>query len=136
MHNENLKSRVYKPRVLENLKCVKSIPLKISKPYNLDVRGEIYMPKSSFEKLNEENLMKGEKIFANPRNAASGSIRQLDITITAKRDLAIFVYTPILENVENAPKSHYESLMLLKDLGFKINPNIKKVKNIKEAIDD
>lgn len=126
---------IYGENITENLKTVKSIPLKIFKPYNLEVRGEIYMPKSSFEKLNEENLQNGEKVFANPRNAASGSIRQLDPTITAKRDLAIFVYTPILENVENAPKTHYESLMLLKDLGFKINPNVRKVKNIQEAIE-
>ena len=126
---------IYGENITENLKTVKSIPLKIFQPYNLEVRGEIYMPKSSFEKLNEENLQNGEKIFANPRNAASGSIRQLDPTITAKRDLAIFVYTPILENVENAPKTHYESLMLLKDLGFKINPNVRKVKNIQEAIE-
>ena len=126
---------IYGENITENLKTVKAIPLKIFKPYNLEVRGEIYMPKSSFEKLNEENLQNGEKIFANPRNAASGSIRQLDPAVTAKRDLSIFVYTPILEEVENAPKSHYESLMLLKDLGFKINPNIRKVKSIEEAID-
>ncbi|MGN0017976.1 MAG: NAD-dependent DNA ligase LigA [Candidatus Gastranaerophilaceae bacterium] len=121
--------------ITENLKTVKAIPLKIFKPYNLEVRGEIYMPKTSFEKLNEENLMKGDKIFANPRNAASGSIRQLDTSITAKRDLSIFVYTPILDEVKNAPSTHYESLMLLKDLGFKINPNIRKVNNIQGAID-
>lgn len=120
--------------ITENLKTVKAIPHKISKPYNLEVRGEIYMPKTSFEKLNEENLQKGDKIFANPRNAASGSIRQLDPTVTAKRDLSIFVYTPILEGVENAPKTHYESLMLLRDLGFNINENIRPVKNIEEAI--
>ena len=71
--------------ITENLKTVKAIPHKISKPYNLEVRGEIYMPKTSFEKLNEENLQNGDKIFANPRNAASGSIRQLDPTVTAKR---------------------------------------------------
>jgi len=121
--------------ITENLKTVKAIPHKISKPYNLEVRGEIYMPKTSFEKLNEENLQKGDKIFANPRNAASGSIRQLDPTVTAKRDLSIFVYTPILEGVKNAPKTHYESLMFLKDLGFKINENIRLVKNIEEAIE-
>ena len=121
--------------ITENLKTVKAIPHKISKPYNLEVRGEIYMPKTSFEKLNEENLQKGDKIFANPRNAASGSIRQLDPTVTAKRDLSIFVYTPILEGIENAPKTHYESLMFLKDLGFKINENIRPVKNIEEAIE-
>ena len=121
--------------ITENLKTVKAIPLKIAKPYNLEVRGEIYMPKTSFEKLNEENLQNGDKIFANPRNAASGSIRQLDPTVTAKRDLSIFVYTPILEEVENAPKTHYESLQLLKELGFKINENIRKVTDIQGAID-
>lgn len=121
--------------ITENLKTVKAIPLKISKPYNLEVRGEIYMPKTSFDKLNEENLQKGDKIFANPRNAASGSIRQLDPAITAKRDLSIFVYTPILKEVENAPKTHYESLQLLKELGFKINENIRKVSDIQGAID-
>ena len=126
---------VFGEDITENLKTIKAIPHKISKPYNLEVRGEIYMPKTSFEKLNEENLQKGDKIFANPRNAASGSIRQLDPTVTAKRDLSIFVYTPILEGVENAPKTHYESLMLLKDLGFKINKNIRLVKNIEEAIE-
>ena len=126
---------IYGENITENLKTVKAIPLKIFKDYDLEVRGEIYMPKTSFEKLNAENLQNGEKIFANPRNAASGSIRQLDPTITAKRDLSIFVYTPILEGVENAPKTHYESLMLLKDLGFKINPNVRKVHNIQEAID-
>ncbi len=126
---------IYGEDITENLKTVKAIPLKLNKPYSLEVRGEIYMPKTSFEKLNEENLQKGDKIFANPRNAASGSIRQLDPTITAKRDLSIFVYTPILDDVENAPKTHFESLMLLKDLGFKINPNIKKVKNIQDAIE-
>lgn len=120
--------------ITQNLKTVKAIPLKIHENYNLEVRGEIYMPKSSFEKLNKENLQNNEKIFANPRNAASGSIRQLDSTITAKRDLSVFVYTPILENVKNAPKTHYESLLFLKESGFKVNPNIKKVKNIEEAI--
>lgn len=126
---------IYGEDITQNLKTVKAIPLKIFKPYNLEVRGEIYMPKTSFEKLNEENLMNCEKIFANPRNAASGSIRQLDPEVTAKRDLSIFVYTPILDGVEDAPKTHYESLMLLKELGFKINPNIRKVKTIKEAIE-
>ena len=87
---------IYGEDITENLKTVKAIPLKLNKPYSLEVRGEIYMPKTSFEKLNEENLQKGDKIFANPRNAASGSIRQLDPTITAKRDMSIFVYTTIL----------------------------------------
>ncbi len=118
-----------------NLKTVKAIPLKLFEPVDVEVRGEIYMPKTSFEKLNEENLSKGEKIFANPRNAASGSIRQLDSTITAKRDLSIFVYSSVFENIPNAPKTHYEGMMYLKKLGFKVNPNIRHCKNMKEVIE-
>ena len=107
-----------------NLKTIKAIPLKLSLPVSLEVRGEIYMPVTSFEKLNEENLKNGEKVFANPRNAASGSIRQLDSRITAKRDLSMFCYTAIIENSDYKPENHYDSLMYLKELGFKINPNI------------
>lgn len=120
--------------ITTNLKTVKAIPLKLFEPVDVEVRGEIYMPKTSFEKLNEENLAKGEKVFANPRNAASGSIRQLDSTITAKRDLSIFVYSSVFENIPNAPKTHYEGMMYLKKLGFKINPNIRLCKNMDEAI--
>lgn len=121
--------------ITTNLKTVKAIPLKLFEPVDVEVRGEIYMPKTSFEKLNEENLAKGEKIFANPRNAASGSIRQLDSTITAKRDLSIFVYSSVFENVPNPPQTHYDGMMYLKKLGFKINPNIRLCKNIDGAID-
>lgn len=121
--------------ITNNLKTIKAIPLKLFEPVNVEVRGEIYMPISSFEKLNNENLAKGEKIFANPRNAASGSIRQLDSSITAKRDLSIFIYTSIFENSDNAPKTHYESLMRLKELGFKVNPNIKLCPDIKHSIE-
>ena len=120
--------------ITNNLKTIKSIPLKISDKYpNLEVRGEIFMPKTSFEKLNKLSLQKGEKVFANPRNAASGSIRQLNAKITAKRDLSMFCYGLILDNSEI--KTHYDGIMLLKELGFKINPNIKKVKSIKEVIE-
>lgn len=129
--------------ITQNLKTVKAIPLKIfsrapsplGEGCNLDVRGEIYMPKSSFEKLNEENLKTGEKIFANPRNAASGSVRQLDSSITAKRDLSMFCYGAIFEGTNIEKKTHYESIMALKNLGFKVNPNIKVCKNIDEAIE-
>src|SRR5574344_1895356 len=125
--------------ITQNLKTIKAIPLKIFESdkdvENLEVRGEIYMPKTSFEKLNEENLKNGEKPFANPRNAAAGSLRQLDSSITAKRDLSMFCYTAILDNNKKEFKTHYDSLMFLKKLGFKLNPNIRKVKNIKEAID-
>ena len=120
--------------ITTNLRTVKAIPLKLFEPIDVEVRGEIYMPKTSFEKLNEENLAKGEKIFANPRNAASGSIRQLDSKITAKRDLSVFIYSSVFENLPNAPKTHYENMMYLKKLGFKINPNIRLCKDMKDGI--
>lgn len=121
--------------ITNNLKTIKAIPLKLFKPVSVEVRGEIYMPKTSFEKLNEENLKNGEKLFANPRNAAAGSIRQLDSSITAKRDLSMFCYTAIFTGqIENPPRTHYESIIYLKELGFKINPNIRLCKNAKEAV--
>lgn len=121
--------------ITQNLKTIRSIPLRLFEDVDVEVRGEVYMPKTSFEKLNEENLEKGEKLFANPRNAAAGSIRQLDSTITAKRDLSIWVYTSIFENLPNPPQTHYESLMYLKKLGFKVNPNIRLCKDVYEAIE-
>lgn len=122
--------------ITQNLKTIKAIPLKLFEPKNLEVRGEIYMPKSSFEKLNQEALQNGDKVFANPRNAASGSLRQLDSTITAKRDLSMFTYTAIFEDdADKSFKTHYDSIHELKELGFKVNPNIRLVKNIKEVID-
>ncbi|MBO7672660.1 NAD-dependent DNA ligase LigA [bacterium] len=120
--------------ITANLKTIKAIPLKLTKPVSVEVRGEIYMPVTSFEKLNEENLKNGEKVFANPRNAASGSLRQLDSRITAKRDLSMFCYTAIIENGDYKPQNHYDSLMYLKELGFKINPNIRVCKNGQEVI--
>ncbi len=122
--------------ITQNLKTIKAIPLKLFEPKTLEVRGEIYMPKSSFEKLNEEALSLGEKVFANPRNAASGSLRQLDSTITAKRDLSMFTYTGIFEDSEDSNiKTHYDGMQYLKKLGFKVNPNIRLVKNIQGAIE-
>lgn len=122
--------------ITPNLKTIKAIPLKLFEPKTLEVRGEIYMPKTSFEKLNEESLAKGEKVFANPRNAASGSLRQLDSKITAKRDLSMFTYTGIFEDAEDKNiKTHYDGMMYLKKLGFKVNPNIRLVNDIQGAID-
>jgi DNA ligase (NAD+) len=122
--------------ITPNLKTIKAVPLKLFEPKSLEVRGEIYMPKSSFEKLNQEAIENGDKIFANPRNAASGSLRQLDSKITAKRDLSMFTYTGIFEDTDNNEiKTHYDGMMYLKKLGFKINPNIRLVKNIQGAID-
>ena len=122
--------------ITPNLKTIKAIPLKLFEPKTLEVRGEIYMPKTSFEKLNEESLAKREKVFANPRNAASGSLRQLDSKITAKRDLSMFTYTGIFEDAEDKNiKTHYDGMMYLKKLGFKVNPNIRLVDDIQGAID-
>jgi len=121
--------------ITQNLKTIKAIPLRLFKEADIEVRGEIYMPKSSFEKLNEENKEKGEKLFANPRNAAAGSLRQLDSSITAQRDLSMFSYTAIVENGDFSPKTHWDSLQYIKDLGFKTNPNIRLVKDIEGAIE-
>lgn len=120
--------------ITPNLKTIMAVPLKLFKPVDIDVRGEIYMPKTSFEKLNEENLQNGEKLFANPRNAAAGSLRQLDSSVTAKRDLSMFTYTAIIERSDFIPKTHWESLQYLKELGFKTNPNIRLVDDIEGAI--
>ncbi len=121
--------------ITQNLRTIKAIPLKLFEDADVEVRGEIYMPKTSFEKLNEENLKNGEKPFANPRNAAAGSLRQLDSSITAKRDLSMFTYTPIIERAKKSPKTHWDGIQYVKELGFKINPNIRLVKDIEGAID-
>lgn len=120
--------------ITENIKGVKGIPSKLSAPLNLEVRGEVYMPVSSFEKLNEENIEKGLKEFANPRNAAAGSLRQLDSSVTAKRDLHFFAYTAIADD-KNLFSTHYDALKLLQELGFETNSNYKLVKGINPVIE-
>lgn len=119
--------------ITENLKTVKSIPLKLNNaPEFLEVRGEVYMPKSSFERLNEEREMEGESLFANPRNAAAGSLRQLDSTVTAKRNLDIFIFN--IQQIRGKELlSHRESLDYLEELGFKVSPRRNVVKSIDEA---
>ena len=120
--------------ITNNLKTIKAIPLKLFKPVSVEVRGEIYMPKTSFEKLNEENLKNGDKIFANPRNAAAGSLRQLNPAITAKRKLSLFAYA--LGAYEGTPfKTHWDFLQSLKSWGFPINPMIRLCHNTKEMLD-
>ena len=120
--------------ITQNLKTIKAIPLKLFENADIEVRGEIYMPKTSFEKLNEENLKNGEKLFANPRNAAAGSLRQLDSSITAKRDLSMFTYTAIIEHAQILPQTHWDSIQYIKNLGFKTNPHIRLVDDIEGAI--
>src|SRR5690606_9018784 len=79
--------------VTNNVKTIKSLPLKLTEPVTIEVRGEILMPHKSFHKLNEQRMIDNEPLFANPRNAASGTIRQLDSSVVASRNLDIFLYT-------------------------------------------
>ena len=122
--------------ITQNLKTIKTIPDKIvSDIQELEVRSEIFMPKTSFEKLNQKQLENGGKLFANPRNAASGSLRQLDANITAQRDLAMFSYYGRLDSKEYDIKSHSQMLDFLKKEGFNVNPNYKVCSNIEEAVE-
>lgn len=108
--------------VFQNVRAIRSIPQTLRRPVRrLEVRGEIYMPKSSFVRLNEEREEKGEKVFANPRNAAAGSLRQLDPKITAERDLAVFLYDAIYVEGETL-KTQQEMLEYLRELGLPVNP--------------
>jgi len=118
--------------ITSNLRTIFSIPLKLNQPVSLNVRGEVYMPKRAWELLNQEREEKGEPVFANPRNAAAGSVRQLDPTITASRKLDIFVYgVGTLDNPEI--KTHLESLNWLKQLGFKVSPYIQPCQTVDEV---
>lgn len=112
--------------ITHNVKTIKTIPLSLPIDIDIEVRGEIYMPKKSFEDLNEERRKTGEKEFANPRNAAAGSIRQLDSKIAASRNLDAFLYH-LPEALKYDINNHYDSLEYMKELTFVVNPNIKKV---------
>lgn len=117
--------------ITHNVKTIGTIPLRLNKPVDIEVRGEIYMPLKAFNELNEKRLKNGEQIFQNPRNAAAGSIRQLDSSVAKSRKLDAFLY----HVPETDKKTHYEALMELKELGFIVNPNIRLVKNIDEILD-
>jgi len=128
--------------VTNNIKTIPTIPLRLRKftedapdiPPRIDVRGEVYMNKDEFKRINEERIHKGELPFANPRNAAAGSIRQLDPSITAKRKLDIFCYG--VGKVEGYKfKTQWEVLQTLPKWGLKVNPYVKLAKSIKEVIE-
>ncbi len=118
--------------ITENLKTIRSIPLRIDEPGRLEVRGEVYMPRRSFELVNEEKRISGEALFANPRNAAAGSLRQLDSKITAKRKLDVFIFN-IQDMEEDFADTHSEGLEKLKNLGFKVSPKRTAVSSMEEA---
>jgi DNA ligase (NAD+) len=120
--------------ITANLKTIQSIPLRLRENVSLEVRGEAYMPKRSFEALNEKRAERGEELFANPRNAAAGSLRQLDPKIAASRKLDVFLYG--IGNVgESGVVSHSEGLDYLDHLGFKTNKERRKCATIDEVIE-
>ncbi|MCX7917937.1 MAG: NAD-dependent DNA ligase LigA [bacterium] len=118
--------------ITENLRTIKTLPLKIKYKEPIEVRGEVYMRKDDFEKLNKERKEKGEVLFANPRNATAGSLKLLDPKLVAQRNLQIFIYQGFLNN---GPKTHWEVLEFLKNIGFPVSPYRKHCKNIKEVIE-
>lgn len=119
--------------ITANLKTIPAIPLRLKEEVDLEVRGEAYMPKPSFERLNAEKKEAGEERFANPRNAAAGSLRQLDPKLAAKRHLSIYVYA--MNHLEGKViPSHHESLRYLQELGFRINPESRLCSDIEEVI--
>ncbi len=111
--------------ITQNLRTIRSIPLSVPRdaPARFEVRGEVFLPKAGFEKLNRERAEEGLPLFANPRNAAAGSVRQLDPRITAKRPLDIYIYMLGYAEGKATPPTHWETMEYLKSLGFKINPN-------------
>jgi len=125
--------------VTHNLKTIRSIPmrLRLDKPVSMDVRGEVYMVRREFQKLNEERRAAGEQLFANPRNAAAGSLRQLDPKVTAERPLDIFVYGIgyVIGAEDAAPDTHFEALSFLKKAGFRTNPNTRLCRTVDEVLD-
>ena len=120
--------------ITQNLKTIRSIPLKLRKPITLEVRGEAFLPKKEFKRINEEREEAGELLFANPRNAAAGTLRQLDPRIVAKRNLDVFVYG-IGSNNDDPKETHSESLDYLEELGLKVNQERKRFDNIDAVID-
>ncbi|MFB0528084.1 MAG: NAD-dependent DNA ligase LigA [bacterium] len=126
--------------ITQNLKTVKSIPLRFlttessQLPHLIEVRGEVFMEKSDFEKLNVEKKKKGEALFANPRNAAAGSLKLLDSQLTAGRKLNCFIHSFGTLEGGKVYKTHWEFLQSAKRLGLRVNPQIKLCKNINEVI--
>jgi DNA ligase (NAD+) len=119
--------------VTQNLKTIESIPLKLNEPLDIIVEGEIWMSKKNFQEFNQKRKERGEQEFANPRNAAAGTIRQLDSKIVAERKLDCFIYDLVWTSDGNLPISQKEELEILKKIGFKVNPNFQYCENIEQV---
>ncbi|NVH46428.1 NAD-dependent DNA ligase LigA [Photobacterium damselae] len=123
--------------ITNNVRTIRSIPLKLQGndwPTRIEVRGEVFMPKKGFEQLNQRALKKGEKTFANPRNAAAGSLRQLDSKVTASRPLSFYAYAVGIVEGRELEGSQYDRLCQLKSWGFPMSPEIRRVDSIEEVI--
>ncbi len=119
--------------ITANAKTIKTIPLKLNKEIDIEVRGEIYMSKKVLDKLNKERAKEGKPLFQNARNAAAGSVRQLDSKIAAKRNLECFIYH-LPNPLDYGITTHYEALQFMKDLGLRTNPNNRLVNNVNEVL--
>lgn len=119
--------------VTHNVRTIESVPLVLERPVSCVVEGEVWMSEEALKHLNHEREKNGEPLFANPRNAAAGGVRQLDPTVAAKRGLDSFIYD-VAETSEELPPSQYEELQYLQGLGFKVNPHYRKVDSIEEVI--
>lgn len=121
--------------ITENLKTIRSIPMQARGkgfPERFEVRGEVYMPKAAFERLNNERAERGDPLFANPRNAAAGGIRQLDPKESAKRRLDIWIYQLGWADAGDVPNSHWDTLQWLGEMGFRINPEIRRFDDLRD----
>ncbi|MDI9245264.1 NAD-dependent DNA ligase LigA [Marinobacter sp. CHS3-4] len=124
--------------ITENIRTIPSVPLRLrgkSVPERVEVRGEVYMPKAGFERLNKTLSAKGEKTFVNPRNAAAGSLRQKKPSVTAKRPLEMCAYSMALEDEADLPSTHWEGLQRVKNWGFRTNPEMRRVTGVEACLD-
>ena len=119
--------------ITANLRTIKALPLRLKEPVSIRVRGEAFMPRKAFEDLNSIREQQGQALFANPRNAAAGSLRQLDPKIAASRHLDLFVYT--LEEAEAYGDSHWQAMDWLEEMGFKVNPLRRRFQDIEAVIE-
>lgn len=123
--------------ITANIRTIPSVPLKLRGsgfPDLVEVRGEVYMPKAGFEKLNQTLANKGEKTFVNPRNAAAGSLRQKKPSVTARRPLEMCAYSVAVTEESVLPETHWDSLQQVSDWGFRINPEMRKATGVEECL--